>query len=199
MLECGSVNKPMRVLIACEYSAIVRDAFAARGHYTWSCDILPTEGDPRRHYQGDIFEFLKMEPLWDLMIAHPPCTYMTNSGVSWLHKDSTRWAKLDDAAAFFRLLLNAPIPRIAIENPIMHKYAKERIGGTKQSQVIQPWMFGHMEQKATCLWLKNLPLLQPTFFLRVFGKPVFEFVFFVGIERTFDCSRLINSLLAYEF
>jgi len=99
---------------------------------------------------------------WDLMVAHPPCTYLTNSGVAWLHKDPTRWAKLDDGAEFFLSMLNAQIPRIAVENPIMHKYAKERIGGVRQSQVIQPWMFGHAEQKATCLWLKNLPLLSET-------------------------------------
>jgi hypothetical protein len=96
------------------------------------------------------------------MIAHPPCTYLTNSGVTWLHKDPSRWAKLDEGAAFFKMLLEAPVERIAVENPIMHKYAKERIGGVKQSQVVQPWMFGHMEQKATCLWLKGLPLLKPT-------------------------------------
>ena len=150
---------PLRVLVACEYSGTVRDAFAARGHDAMSCDMLPTD-KPGKHYQGDVRDVL--DDGWDLMIAHPPCTYLANSGVTWLHRDPTRWMKLDEAAAFFRLLLNAPIPRIAIENPIMHKYAKERIGGVKQSQVIQPWMFGHMEQKATCLWLKNLPLLKPT-------------------------------------
>lgn len=96
------------------------------------------------------------------MVAHPPCTYMTNSGVSWLHKQPKRWALLEDAAKFFRALWDAPIQRIAIENPIMHKYAKQRIGGLQQAQVIQPWMFGHMEQKATCLWLKNLPPLTQT-------------------------------------
>ena len=124
-----------------------------------SCDILPSD-KPGNHYQGNVLDILDQD--WDLMIAHPPCTYLTNSGVSWLHKDPTRWAQLDGGAAFFKLLLEAPIPRKAIENPIMHKYAKERIGGVKQSQIIQPWMFGHMEQKATCLWLDNLPLLQPT-------------------------------------
>ena len=124
-----------------------------------SCDILPTDA-PGPHFQGDVRDILGGG--WDLMVAHPPCTYMTNSGVTWLHKDPTRWAKLDDAAAFFKLLLDAPIEKIAVENPIMHKYAKERIGGIKQTQVIQPWMFGHMEQKATCLWLKNLSALVPT-------------------------------------
>jgi hypothetical protein len=96
------------------------------------------------------------------MVAHPPCTYLCNSGVSWLHRDLGRWQKLDEGAAFFKLLLDADIPQIAVENPIIHKYARERIGCGKQSQVLQPWMFGHPEQKATCLWLKNLPNLNPT-------------------------------------
>ena len=151
----------MRVLVACEYSGTVRDAFRARGHDAWSCDILPTDADPTWHIQGDAVEVAYGQD-WDLMIAHPPCTYLTNSGVTWLHKDPTRWANLDDAAEFFKRLYDAPIPRKCIENPIMHKYAKERIGGIKQSQVIQPWMFGHTEQKATCLWLQGLPELKPT-------------------------------------
>jgi hypothetical protein len=150
----------MRVLVACEYSGAVRRAFAARGHHVVSCDLLPAEDGSAGHYQGDVADLL--DGGWDLMICHPPCTYLTNSGVVWLHKDPTRWQKLDEGAALFRLLLSAPVPRIAVENPIMHKYAKERIGNLRQSQVIQPWMFGHMEQKATCLWLKNLPLLTPT-------------------------------------
>ena len=149
----------MKVLVACEYSGKVRDAFRAKGHEAMSCDILPTDVEGP-HYQGDVRDIINDG--WDLMVAHPPCTYLTNSGVTWLHKDPSRWAKLDDGAAFFKMLLEAPVERIAIENPIMHKYAKERIGGVKQSQVVQPWMFGHMEQKATCLWLKNLPLLEPT-------------------------------------
>jgi len=149
----------LKVLVACEYSGRVRDAFIKRGHDAMSCDLLPTDS-PGPHYQGDVRDVL--HDGWDLLVAHPPCTYMTNSGVSWLHKDPARWELLNDAAAFFNLLLDAPIERIAIENPIMHKYAKERIGNRKQSQVIQPWMFGHTEQKATCLWLKGLPLLQPT-------------------------------------
>jgi len=149
----------MRVLVACEYSGVVRDAFIKAGHDAMSCDLLPTEVSGP-HYEGSVLDILNDG--WDLMIAHPPCTYLTNSGVCWLHKDPTRWAKLDEGAEFFRILLNAPIKHIAVENPIMHKYAKERIGGVKQSQVIQPWMFGHLEQKATCLWLKDLPLLEPT-------------------------------------
>ena len=149
----------MRVLVACEFSGAVRDAFLRGGHDAMSCDLLPTDS-PGPHYQGDVGDVLGAG--WDLMIAHPPCTYLTNSGVTWLHRDSTRWAKLDEAARFFKMLLDAPIAAIAIENPIMHKYAKARIGNVKQSQVIQPWMFGHPESKATCLWLKNLPLLKQT-------------------------------------
>lgn len=150
----------LKVLVACEYSATVRDAFRALGHDAWSCDLLPTDGDPQYHFIGDVTEIINDG--WDLMIAHPPCTYMTNAGVHWLHKDPTRWEKLDEGAAFFKALWDAPIERIAIENPVMHKYAKERIGGTQQAQTIQPYQFGHLEQKATCLWLKNLPPLVPT-------------------------------------
>ena len=149
----------MRVLVACEYSGRVRDAFTAGGHSAMSCDILPTDS-PGEHYQGDAFDLDFTE--FDLMIAHPPCTYLTNAGVAHLHKDAKRWIDLFDGAEFFKKLLDAPIPKIAIENPIMHKYAKRLIGGVKQSQVVQPHMFGHTEQKATCLWLKGLPNLQPT-------------------------------------
>jgi hypothetical protein len=148
----------MRVLVACEYSGRVRDAFIKLGHDAMSCDLLPTDS-PGPHYQGDIFD-LDLET-FDLMIAHPPCTYLTNSGVCHLHKDPSRWPKLFEGAAFFKRLLDAPIERIAIENPIMHKYSKTLIGGVKQTQVVQPWMFGHREQKATCLWLKGLaPLIE---------------------------------------
>jgi hypothetical protein len=150
----------MRVLVACEYSGRVRDAFIKRGHEAMSCDLLPSDSDLGPHYRGDVFDLDLAS--FDLMIAHPPCTYLTNSGVTWLHRDPSRWEKLDEGAAFFKALLNAPVPRIAVENPIMHKYAKIRIGGVKQTQVVQPWMFGHMEQKATCLWLKGLPSLRET-------------------------------------
>lgn len=149
----------MEVLVACEYSGTVRDAFIDRGHKAISCDLLPSDKEGP-HYQGDVMDII--HDGWDLMIAHPPCTYLTNSGVCWLHKQPERWAMLDEAAEFFKCLLNCKIPKIAVENPIMHKYAKERIGGVKQTQVIQPWMFGHMEQKATCLWLKGLPKLVET-------------------------------------
>lgn len=158
----------MRVLVACEFSGIVRNAFVRAGHDAISCDILPSETerpDGRDgHYQGTYQELLaEMQEgryEFDLMIAHPPCTRLCNSGVRWLHERNL-WAELDEAAAFFKLLLDAPVPRIAVENPIMHKYALERIG-VKHTQSIQPWMFGHGETKETRLWLKNLPPLIPT-------------------------------------
>ena len=137
----------------------MREAFRKLGHDAWSCDMLESEDNSPYHFQGDVLPILCMG--WDLMIAHPPCTYLTNSGVCWLHKDPSRWALLDEGAEFFKALLNAPIKKKCIENPIQHKYAKERIG-RKQSQIIQPWMFGHMEQKATCLWLEGLDPLVPT-------------------------------------
>lgn len=149
----------MRVLVACEFSGAVRDAFLAAGHDAMSCDLLPTE-KPGPHHQGDVRDILGGG--WDMLIAHPPCTYLANSGVRWLGRDNTRWAKLEAGAAFFRLFLESPIPLVAIENPIMHKYARELIGGARPTQVVQPWMFGHTECKATCLWLKGLPALQPT-------------------------------------
>lgn len=145
----------MRVLIACEFSGIVRDAFAARGHDAWSCDLLPTERRGQ-HLTGNVLRFLTEG--WDLMIAHPPCTYLSNSGVSWLYKDYDRWGDMAQAAVFFKTLLNAPIHKIAIENPIPHKHAMQIID-RKYSQLIQPYEFGHMESKATCLWLQNLPPL----------------------------------------
>jgi hypothetical protein len=154
----------MRVLVACEYSGRVRRAFADKGHDAWSCDMLESEDGSPNHIQGDALEVIASQQ-WDMMIAHPPCTYLTNSGVCHLHKDPSRWAKLDDAAAFFLALWDAPIKLKAIENPIMHKYARERVG-VEKSQVIQPWMFGHMETKATCLWLSGLPILMPTLDVR---------------------------------
>jgi hypothetical protein len=150
--------KPLNVLVACEFSGVVRDAFIRRGHNAVSCDLLPTEY-PGPHIQGDVIDVLGEG--WDLMIAHPPCTYLSNSGVTWLYRKEGRWESMREGAEFFRSLLNADIPRIAIENPVMHRYAKEIIGQT-QAQVVQPWMFGHPEKKATCLWLKELPALIPT-------------------------------------
>ena len=148
----------MKVLVACEYSGKVRDAFISQGHDAMSCDLLPTDVDGP-HYQGDVFDIIDQG--WDLMIAHPPCTYLTNSGVRWLHERPGRWEQLRDGAEFFKALLEADIPMIAVENPIMHKYAIEIIG-RKQDQIVQPWQFGHGETKATGFWLKNLPPLMPT-------------------------------------
>lgn len=162
----------MRVIIGCEYSARVRDAFRKRGHEAISCDLLPTEGDPRYHHQGDIFAYLeKTKYRWDLAIFHYHCTYMANSGVQWLHNTpkrpkpgvlygEARWDALAEAAEIFNRLKNLPIPRIAMENPVPHKYARELIG--PYSQTIQPYQFGQPYTKRTCLWLKNLPLLVPT-------------------------------------
>jgi site-specific DNA-cytosine methylase len=142
----------MKVLVACEFSGIVREAFKAKGHDAWSCDLLPTE-IPGQHYQGDVFDIINDG--WDLMIAHPPCTHLAVSGARWFKEkeDEQRWA-----LALVKLLMDAPIEKICIENPISIISSRIR----KPNQIIQPWMFGHGETKATCLWLKNLPLLQPT-------------------------------------
>jgi hypothetical protein len=209
----------MRVLVACEFSGAVRDAFAARGHYARSVDLLPTESLPQpvrfradlsciahpvrdfecwdctydepwchacdmwayectcmgpteeeaeyaddyehgaRHLSGDLFSVECIES-YHLLIAHPPCTRLTNSGVRWLNERNL-WAEMYESADFFRRILELPVHRIAVENPIPHRYALERIG-RKYDQIIQPWQFGHGETKATCLWLKNLPQLKPT-------------------------------------
>lgn len=157
-----------RILVACEFSGTVRRAFNARGHDAWSCDLLPAEDGSNHHIRGDVRDILNDG--WDLLIvAHPPCTRLCNSGVRWLSTPppgktrSQMWAELDAGAALFSALWNAPIPRIAIENPVMHKHAKARIEGYAPfAQSVQPWQFGHPETKRTCLWLKNLPPLRPT-------------------------------------
>lgn len=142
----------MKVLVACEFSGIVRDAFRAIGHDAMSCDLLPSE-TVGQHYQGDVRDVLGEG--WDLMIAHPPCTHLAVSGSRWF-KDKAKEQR--EALDFVRTLMDAPIPRIAIENPISVISSRIR----KPDQIIQPWQFGHGETKATCLWLKNLPKLQPT-------------------------------------
>lgn len=142
----------VRVLIACEYSGTVRDAFLALGHDAMSCDMLPTERHGW-HYRGDVRDIL--HDGWDLMIAHPPCTHLAVSGARWF--DGKRQEQAE-ALQFVRDLMEAPIPRIAIENPVSIISSRIR----KPDQVIQPWMFGHGETKATCLWLKGLPMLVPT-------------------------------------
>ena len=141
-----------RLLVACEYSGRVRDAFAAKGWDAWSCDLLPTDV-PGNHYQSPVENLLDQH--WDLMICHPPCTHLAVSGARWFKDKQQEQAK---ALAFVRLLLEAPIKRIALENPVSIISSKIR----KPDQIIQPWQFGHGETKATCLWLKNLPKLIPT-------------------------------------
>ena len=142
----------MRILIACEFSGAVRDAFAARGHEAWSCDMLPSETHGL-HYRGDVRDIL--EDGWDMMIASPPCTHLAVSGARWFeHKVAEQAEALD----FVRALLGAPIPRIALENPVSIISSRIR----KPDQTIQPWQFGHGETKRTCLWLKGLPPLRPT-------------------------------------
>lgn len=208
--ESMKEGEALRVLVACEFSGVVRDAFRARGHDAWSCDLLPTE-TPGLHYQGDIQDLLEgfapvnfqadcdpegdgwcattdsdpsccpcfgptqdgveyierngrllarpeQRPHWDLMIAHPPCTYLASSGLHWNHRIPGRAKLTDDAVQFVRDLMAAPIERIAIENPIGCLSSRIR----KPDQIIQPWMFGHDASKATCLWLKGLPPLRPT-------------------------------------
>lgn len=151
----------MRVLVACEFSGIVRRAFAAKGHDAWSCDLLPAEDRSNKHIIGDARDLLNDG--WDLlMVAHPPCTRLCNSGVRWL-EERNLWAELDEAAALFSDFWNAPIERVAVENPVMHRHAKARIVNFQpHTQSVQPWQFGHGETKRTCLWLRNLPPLRPT-------------------------------------
>lgn len=157
-----------RILVACEFSGTVRRAFAALGHDAWSCDLLPSEDRSNKHIVGDVRQYLGDG--WDLLIvAHPPCTRLCNSGVRWLSVPPAgktadqMWRELDEGAALFSDCWNAPVPRIAVENPVMHKHAKARIRNyAEPAQSIQPWQFGHGECKRTCLWLKNLPPLIPT-------------------------------------
>jgi hypothetical protein len=146
----------MRVLVACEYSGTVRDQFIKAGHDAISCDILPTKR-PGPHIQDDVLAVINDG--WDLMVAHPPCDYLANSGNKHLYIEADREEKAQAAAEFFKKLLNAPIPRICVENPIM-RHAVERVG-RKPDQIVQPYQFGHMETKATCFWLNGLPKLQP--------------------------------------
>ncbi len=151
----------MKILVACEYSGVVRDAFRRLGHDAWSCDIIPTDADPTYHIQCDVLEIIDQG--WDMMIAHPPCTYLTVAGNKWLkpeYKDRfpDREKQMYEAAEFFIKLANAPINKIAIENPVGRMSSLYR----KPDQIIQPYQFGHSVRKSTCLWLKGLPPLEPT-------------------------------------
>jgi len=145
----------MRLLIACEYSGTVRDAFIRGGHEAMSCDLLPTDA-PGPHYQGDVADIINDG--WDMMIAHPPCTYLSVSGMHWTARGLRDPQLTEDALAFVKFLMDAPIERIALENPISVISSRIR----KPDQIINPWQFGHDASKRTCLWLKNLPLLKPT-------------------------------------
>lgn len=162
----------MKVLIACEYSGAVRDAFSRLGHDATSCDLLPSDSESGKHYQGSVFDIINDG--WDLMVAHPPCTYLAVSGNRWLYnkdgsKNEERWKNRNEGLDFVRALMDAPIDQIAVENPVSCISSEIR----KPDQIIQPWQFGDEAQKTTCLWLKNLPKLKPT---KIVGKG--EFVTF---------------------
>ena len=150
----------MKVLVACEYSGAVRDEFLKQGHDAYSCDILPCEStyntDTDRHYQGDVLDLI--HDGWDLMIAHPPCTHLAVSGARWFTEGRKPWSLQEEALEFVQTLMDAPIDKICIENPVSVISTKIR----KPEQIIQPYHFGHTTQKTTCLWLKNLPLLKHT-------------------------------------
>ena len=160
--------KSMKVLVACEFSGVVRRAFAARGHDAWSCDLLPAADRNNKHIVGNVLDVLDDD--WDfLMVAHPPCTRLCNSGVRWLttpppgKNKKQMWDELDAGCKLFSAVWNAKIPRICVENPVMHGHAKKRIKNYEDpAQSIQPWQFGHGEVKRTCFWLRNLDPLKPT-------------------------------------
>jgi len=154
-LQENALPSPLRVLVACEYSGAVRDAFRALGHFALSCDLLPSDV-PGPHYQGDVSDVLGAG--WDMMIAHPPCTYLSVSGMHRTRRGLRDPQLTEDALSFVRLLMDAPIPRIAVENPISIISSRIR----KPDQIVQPWQYGHDASKATCLWLKGLPSLTPT-------------------------------------
>ena len=168
-------NAATKVLVGCETSGIVRSAFERAGFDAWSCDVLPADTQTNRHMQDDVRNVLARETFDLVMIAHPPCTRLCNSGVRWLHKAPPNktleqmWSELDEGCALFSDLWNADVPCLAIENPVIHRHAKERIRNFKQfSQSVQPWQFGRNDagadnvKKRTCFWLRNLPKLKPT-------------------------------------
>lgn len=146
----------MKVLVACEYSGRVREAFRHKGHDAWSCDLLPSEDNSPHHFQGDVFEIINQD--WDMMIAHPPCTYLAVSGMHWTTRGYRDPRLTEDALEFVQRLMDAPINQIAIENPVSVISTRIR----KPDQIIHPYMFGEPYMKKTCLWLKNLSPLTPT-------------------------------------
>jgi hypothetical protein len=165
----------MKVLVACEFSGIVRDAFIARGHDAWSCDLLPTEKEGP-HIQGDVLKHI--DDGWDLMIAHPPCTHLSSSGAAWFHKKEK---EQKEAVEFVWELMEAPIGKMCIENPVGVLSTKIR----KPDQIIQPWMFGSPFQKTTCLWLKGLKRLIPKYY----DAPIFNMNIDKGEFIIYDSGR----------
>lgn len=192
------VRAGMNVLVACERSGVVRNAFRARGHNAWSCD-LESADDGGLHLQMDAIHAAYSQP-WDLLIGHPECTYLSNSGAKHLYAgmnkangpNPDRWAHMGAAASFFMALWNAPIPMIALENPIMLGHPKRLFGIPEPAQIIQPWQFGHGETKATCLWLKGLPALAPTNVVEGREQRVFRMA--PGPDRKKERSRTFEGI-----
>lgn len=193
----------MRVLVACERSGVVRRAFRAFGHDARSCDLEPSDDNSPFHFQADAMMIAYDRwYAWDLLIAHPECTYLANSGAKHLYTgmkaengpNPDRWAHMGAAAAFFLALWNAPIPRIAVENPIMLGHPRRLFGISEPTQIIQPWQFGHGETKATCLWLKGLPPLVPTSIVDGREQRVFRMA--PGPDRKKDRSRTFEGIAA---
>jgi hypothetical protein len=190
----------MRVLVACERSGVVRRAFRALGHEAWSCDLADADDESRWHIQGDAIRAAHGN--WDLLIAHPECTYLANSGAKHLYAgmnaangpNPDRWAQMGAAAAFFLAMWNAPVPHIAVENPIMLGHPRRLFNIPEPTQIIQPWQFGHGETKATCLWLKGLPPLVPTNIVEGREQRVFRMA--PGPDRKKDRSRTYEGIAA---
>lgn len=187
----------LRVLVACEFSGTVRRAFSARGHDAWSCDLLPAEDGSNRHIVGDARDLL--DGGWDLMVAHPPCTRLCNSGVRWLsvpppgRSSESMWDELDEGTALFSAFWSAPIPRVCIENPVMHRHAKQRITDyAEPAQSVQPWQFGHGEVKRTCFWLRGLPPLKPTTIVE--GRTARVHMMSPGPDRWRERSRFFGGI-----
>jgi hypothetical protein len=191
----------LRVLVACERSGVVRRAFRARGHLAWSCDLEEADDGSPWHIRGDaLAACYHSRRGWDLLIGHPECTYLANSGAKHLYAgmnaangpNADRWAHMGAAAAFFLALWNAPVARIALENPIMLGHPKRLFGIPEPTQIIQPWQFGHGETKATCLWLKGLPPLVPTNIVTGREQRVFRMA--PGPDRKKERSRTFEGI-----
>jgi len=178
----------MRVLVACEYSGRVRDAFRKHGHDAWSCDLLECEADPQWHYQCPVEELL--HDGWDLMVAHPPCTYLANTGMMWTLKGLRDPQLTEDALSFVRLLMDAPIDRWCIENPVSIISSRIR----PCDQIINPWQHGNDEDKKTCLWLKNLPRLKPSKIVESVGSRIHKMP--PGPNRWKERSRTFQGIAA---